>query len=412
MKNKFWRFLSASLALTIVASSTVRADKDDDNKPDQRTELSGMIGCKAPPLEIEHWVENKDGKFPPITQFENGKVYVIEFWATWCHGCVLAMPHLAELQQEYGEKVRIVNVSNESIDKVTNFLQRNFEDGMTYGELTANFSLTTDPDGGTWKDYLSDAGINILPMTFIVGQTGLVEWIGSPTEMDLPLKDVVDGTWDRTSFADLIEKGQLFRQVWMDLMKGIPVSEEKKIETLSKMDAVGYAPGNVIQRRDQDSLRLMLLSSLGKKEELNKVCVDAIEAAGDSTEKLLAAIGPMASPRIKLDPELIKPATKLAIKRLEPLLEREASEMDDRTAMNAFGMLGFCYIRVGRKSEAVAQFDRVLALVDDENQKKQMSMQINWMLGDQRPAGSAPSAPHDKSAKEPTETTNTPKPSK
>lgn len=42
------------------------------------------IGSKAPPIDIAHWIQTREGAFKPVTEFVPGKVYVIEFWATWC----------------------------------------------------------------------------------------------------------------------------------------------------------------------------------------------------------------------------------------------------------------------------------------------------------------------------------------
>ena len=36
------------------------------------------IGSKAPPLSAEQWLKGE-----PVQAFEPGKVYVVEFWATW-----------------------------------------------------------------------------------------------------------------------------------------------------------------------------------------------------------------------------------------------------------------------------------------------------------------------------------------
>lgn len=38
----------------------------------------------------------------------------------------------------------------------------------------------SDPDGSVTKDYYEAAGPNGIPVAFIVGKTGEIEWIGTP----------------------------------------------------------------------------------------------------------------------------------------------------------------------------------------------------------------------------------------
>lgn len=189
--------LSAFSLTTLPATSTVAQEL--------------TIGSEAPALDIEHWVSSRDGEFSEVTEFESGKVYVVEFWATWCGPCISSMPHLVEIQNEYASKgVQIISVSREDLETVEKFLDRKVRkrgdsdpdaEPMTYAELTGQYCLTTDPDGSVNEDYMKAAGQTGIPCCFIVGKTGLIEWIGHPIRMDDALAGVVDDSWDREAFA-------------------------------------------------------------------------------------------------------------------------------------------------------------------------------------------------------------------
>ncbi len=169
------------------------------------------IGSDAPALNVEHWVQDGSGKFKPVTKFEKGKVYVVEFWATWCGPCIASMPHLAELQKEYADKgVQLISISDEDLKTVETFLERPVPgeeadsaegEKKTYRELTSTYCLTTDPDQSSSEDYMRAAGQNGIPTSFVVGKDSKIEWIGHPMELDAILKAVVEDSWDREAFA-------------------------------------------------------------------------------------------------------------------------------------------------------------------------------------------------------------------
>lgn len=169
------------------------------------------IGSKAPALDIEHYFEEGDSK---VTKFEDGKVYVVEFWATWCGPCIASMPHLAELQTKFRKDgVQIVSISDETVDEVEATLKRPYPGKeMSFAEVTSPYTLTADPDRSVHQDYMEAAGERGIPTSFIVGKTGLIEWIGHPAELDEPLTAVVNDSWDRQAYKEQREREKQFEE--------------------------------------------------------------------------------------------------------------------------------------------------------------------------------------------------------
>ena len=166
-----------------------------------------QVGSKAPSLNIEHWISDGGGAYPHITEFVPGKIYVVEFWATWCGPCLQAMPHLAELQEKYSDKIQFISVTDESLPEISKLLEQDYPGtGKTFGELTSAYSLTSDPDGSTHQEYMAASQAEGIPTAYIVGPTGEIEMIGHPMSMDAPLKMLADGTWDREAYFAAIER--------------------------------------------------------------------------------------------------------------------------------------------------------------------------------------------------------------
>jgi len=281
------RALVASVLGCLGFIGSVSRAQDDD---------SLTIGSSAPALDVEHWVQNGNGKFKPVSEFEKGKVYVVEFWATWCGPCIASMPHLVEIQKKYADLgVQIISISDEDLETVEKFLEREFtananekgaadEDSpKTFRDLTSAYCLTTDPDGSSNKSYMEAAGQNGIPCAFIVGKDQKIEWIGHPMSMDEALEQVVEGNWDRKAFAEQFKEEQQMELLMSKIMRS---ARGGKVDAALAMidEAVEAAKSAEVKQRLQ-MLRIQMLAQDGKSEEAMAALDAMIESSEDAALK-------------------------------------------------------------------------------------------------------------------------------
>lgn len=117
----------------------------------------------------------------------------MEFWATWCHPCKVAMPHLSALAREYKGEVTFIGV--DIYEKKTTPLEKIkfFVDSM--GARMDYVVAVGDSDfmPTAWLDASGEKGI---PKTYVVNAEGKVVWIGHPRDLAEVLPEIVNNTWD------------------------------------------------------------------------------------------------------------------------------------------------------------------------------------------------------------------------
>jgi thiol-disulfide isomerase/thioredoxin len=102
------------------------------------------------------------GKAP--ASWEEGKVYIIDCWASWCGPCKITVPRLNKLYTDYQAKgLRVVGVSvfGEKRADVEAFLKGEGSE-MSYPVAIA------DKDGAFESEWLRTADVSSLPSAFVV----------------------------------------------------------------------------------------------------------------------------------------------------------------------------------------------------------------------------------------------------
>ncbi|TWT60154.1 TlpA disulfide reductase family protein [Rubinisphaera italica] len=292
------------------------------------------IGSKAPAINVEHWVSDNDGKYEHVTDFKEGNVYIVEFWATWCGPCVASMPHISELQKKYADQdVQVISISDEPLETVNSFLAkavRGDDSGKTYGELTSTYCLTTDPDGSVNKDYMQAAGQNGIPTAFLVGKTGLIEWIGHPMTMDEPLTQVVAGDWDRSAFAEQFVAKQKLDAGMQNVMVAYRSGDtEKAISLLEELMEIAL---DAQSKAQLESMKLQMLIQAGGEKGAKALKEVADTQDSPEVKNRLAWMIYQMSEQGQSDDVMIAAAVEITQKALEADPEN-AEIMDTRARL-------------------------------------------------------------------------------
>lgn len=306
-----------------------RAANDDDSVL--------TIGSPAPALKVNRFLKGK-----PVTAFEPGKIYVVEFWATWCGPCVEAMPHVTALQKQYPKVTFIgVNVWEDDDSVAERFLK---QQGTKIDYRIARDDI---PAGGDSHDgamaitWLKAAGVGGIPTAFVVDGHGRIANITHPMSLDESLPQIIDGTWNpeeaskqhRAEIAERQKKAEFKKKL------GMLVEAEPSDETIAALDQLATEFPSRVPVIGLMKFR-KLLSMDGKAEQALAEGRKLLESELASQPEFLGAIAwNVVDPERNqvASPELLAFALK-TMKQADEQTEQRSPEIADTLARVYFQM--------------------------------------------------------------------------
>ncbi|MCK7555649.1 redoxin domain-containing protein [Chitinophaga sedimenti] len=185
------------------------------------------IGDKAPEMKYSKWL-----KGTPVKEYQKDRLYVLEFWATWCGPCKAAMPHLSELAKKYEKEATVIGVNvwektgekpyESSLPEVSRFVT-SIGDKMSYNVIADN------NDQHMGEKWMKAAGQYGIPCTFVVKNDQIL-WIGHPMKLDSTMQLVLSGKYDMAGVrADFDRKQKASEAQTAEIRKAFdPVNEAIK----------------------------------------------------------------------------------------------------------------------------------------------------------------------------------------
>ena len=344
------------------------SDATQEEGAEKETGAVLNVGDAAPRLVIDHWINGK-----PVEEFSNDKFYVVEFWATWCGPCIKSMPHLNELAKHHAENgLQVIALttadSSNTLKAVKTFVEGHGKD--------FDFRYAFCDTRQMSESYMTAAGQQGIPCSFVIDQQGKIAYIGRPADLDYVLSRVAQKQWNGKADAEQLSQMNASIASLGQLVNNDP---EKAAAIIAHVQRVNPKRTEAL---DFVAAHVHVLCKLRKFEEARKVVEDSLaRCKKNNSLGEFATIVAFLSNK-ELDPEGVN--REFALKTLDKIHDEVKEDQ------NGLAMIGLAYRIAGETEKCVACFKAAIAITSDESMKAMLQKQVERLhAGQSKPQSKA-----------------------
>lgn len=158
---------TAAAAAAAAAPTEPKADWPPYANPIDPKKARDLRGKSAPAMNVAQWLNGA----PKL----DGRLVVVDFFASWCGPCMNAVPHMSDLASRHESDVVVVGISDEQAGNLRTGLGR-----AGYPVNSFKYPIGVDPNARMKKGF----GVTAIPHVAVVSADGIVRWQGHPMQLD------------------------------------------------------------------------------------------------------------------------------------------------------------------------------------------------------------------------------------